>query len=202
EPAHSSMVLSSSVTPRRMSIVTTRPRRFGRLPRYASSSARQRLRTSGATLAKPYPGKSTMRRPGVSSKKFTSCVRPGVLLTRASLRAPVTTLIALDFPEFERPTNATSGASGRGKPLGSEALVRNFAGGMSGCGRNDEARVVYNPRLTPDERIQGLSQSVDEMIDQPRGRRMRPSTVLAAVAIFTAAVLTGTAFAQEEAAQP
>jgi cytochrome c553 len=42
---------------------------------------------------------------------------------------------------------------------------------------------------------------VDEMIDQPRGRRMRPSTVLAAVTIVAAALLTGTASAQEEPPQ-
>jgi cytochrome c553 len=39
---------------------------------------------------------------------------------------------------------------------------------------------------------------VDEMIDEPRGRRLRPSTVLAAVAFVAAAVLTGTAFAQQQ----
>jgi len=39
---------------------------------------------------------------------------------------------------------------------------------------------------------------VDEMIDEPRGRRSRPSTVLAAVAFVAAAVLTGTASAQQQ----
>lgn len=36
------------------------------------------------------------------------------------------------------------------------------------------------------------------MIDEPRGRRSRPSTVLAAVAFVAAAVLTGTASAQQQ----
>src|SRR5690606_32643021 len=97
-----------------------------------------------------------------------SCVRPGVLLTRASFRVPVIALIALDLPEFERPTKATSGSSGRRKPLGSEALVRNLAAAILGsCGKRRcvaaypsrlavasaspqrSGLLVYNPRLTP-----------------------------------------------------
>jgi hypothetical protein len=35
--------------------------------------------------------------------------------------------IALDFPEFERPTMATSAPLSSGKPLASAALVKNLA---------------------------------------------------------------------------
>src|SRR5690606_34133458 len=137
--------------------------------------------------------------PGAAPKKLISWVRPGVLLTRASLRAPVTALIALDLPEFERPTNATSGPSGRRKPLGSEALGTNFAAAMAGprAERCSASSVQSAPHS--DESIsREVSESVDEMIDEPRGRRVRPSTVLAAVAVVAAAVLTGTAPAQEQ----
>ena len=43
-----------------------------------------------------------------------SWVRPGVLLTNASRRRPVSVLIALDLPAFDRPANAISGAPGGG----------------------------------------------------------------------------------------
>src|ERR1051325_2203853 len=43
------------------------------------------------------------------------CVRPGVLLTRASERRPARALIALDLPTFERPAKAISGGPGGGK---------------------------------------------------------------------------------------
>ena len=43
-----------------------------------------------------------------------SCVRPGVRETNASRVCPVSVLIALDFPAFERPTNATSRPTGGG----------------------------------------------------------------------------------------
>ena len=48
-----------------------------------------------------------------------SCVRPGVLLTKARRRRPARALIALDFPAFERPAKATSGAPGLGSSRGS-----------------------------------------------------------------------------------
>jgi hypothetical protein len=37
-------------------------------------------------------------------------------------------LMALDLPEFDRPTTASSAPLSAGKPLGSAALVRNLAG--------------------------------------------------------------------------
>jgi hypothetical protein len=47
-------------------------------------------------------------------KNSNSCVRPGVLLTRASERWPVSVLSALDLPAFDRPANATSAPSSGG----------------------------------------------------------------------------------------
>jgi hypothetical protein len=41
-------------------------------------------------------------------------VRPGVELVRAIL-SPISVLITLDFPTFDRPRNATSGKLGAGK---------------------------------------------------------------------------------------
>ena len=52
-----------------------------------------------------------MRR--LTVKKFSSCVRPGVLLANANLRRLVRTLITLDLPALDRPTNATSGSRAR-----------------------------------------------------------------------------------------
>jgi len=60
------------------------------------------------TLAKPYPGRSTRRRSGASSKKLISCVRPGVRLTRARPVRCVMAFIAVDLPEFERPQRQIS----------------------------------------------------------------------------------------------
>src|SRR5688572_3579945 len=48
-----------------------------------------------------------------------SCVRPGVLLTKARRRRPASVLMALDLPALERPANAISGAAGRGSSRGS-----------------------------------------------------------------------------------
>src|SRR5690349_2139977 len=62
-----------------------------------------------------------------------SCVRPGVLLTKARRRRPASVLMALDFPALERPANAISGAPGRGRSRGSctESEYDAFANGNS-----------------------------------------------------------------------
>src|SRR5215831_7789053 len=60
-----------------------------------------------------------------------SCVRPGVLLTRASLRTPAIRFNAVDLPEFERPTNATSRPSSGGKSAGAAALLMKIGVGTS-----------------------------------------------------------------------
>ena len=45
-----------------------------------------------------------------AEKKISSCVRPGVLDVRASALRPVSALIRLDLPTFERPASAISAA--------------------------------------------------------------------------------------------
>jgi cytochrome c553 len=50
----------------------------------------------------------------------------------------------------------------------------------------------------PDESLQGFTQSVDEMIDEPRSRRVWPWTILSAVAVAAAAFVTATASAQDQ----
>ena len=46
-----------------------------------------------------------------------SCVRPGVLLTKANRVLHAKVLIALDFPELDRPAKAISAPAGGGKSL-------------------------------------------------------------------------------------
>src|SRR5262249_18673905 len=81
-------------------------------------------------LAKPYPGRSAKTSSGRgwpghrTSKKLMLRVRPGGELVRASL-LPTSELITLDLPTLDRPRNAISGNSGRGKCAGSVAAVRN-----------------------------------------------------------------------------
>jgi hypothetical protein len=53
------------------------------------------------------------------------CVRPGVLEKNASRRRLVSALMALDLPTFERPANASSGASCGGRPPVIPAETRN-----------------------------------------------------------------------------
>lgn len=62
-----------------------------------------------------------------NEKKLISCVRPGVLLVRASLLLSVSVLIALDFPAFERPAKATSEPDSAGHSLMLGALVKKRA---------------------------------------------------------------------------
>ena len=76
-----------------------------------------------------------MRQPGVSSKKFSSRVRPGVFAVRASERRPVSALIALDLPAFERPAKAASAPESAGKWLGCAALSNKAAFGIGAHGR-------------------------------------------------------------------
>src|SRR5210317_2655639 len=86
------------------------------------------------TLAKPYLGRSTRRSRSLRLKKFTSCVRPGVLLVRANWRRLTMILIALDFPAFERPANATSTPSSGTNCLGAFALLMKEACGYCDMG--------------------------------------------------------------------
>src|SRR5687768_9121930 len=70
-----------------------------------------------------------MRRRASSSANTTSCcVRPGVLDVRASFALPVSALIALDLPAFERPANATSAPSSGG-------IWRNWCAAVENCAR-------------------------------------------------------------------
>src|SRR5258708_32000669 len=56
------------------------------------------------------------------------CVRPGVLLVRASARRPARALMALDFPTFERPASATTAGTG-----GASSLMRPVARRNTPC---------------------------------------------------------------------
>src|SRR5438270_9955257 len=71
--------------------------------------------TSGRGL----PGQRT-------SKKLMLRVRPGVELVRAIL-SPISVLITLDLPTFDRPRKATSGKLGAGKCAASVAAAINRA---------------------------------------------------------------------------
>src|SRR5438045_3195466 len=55
------------------------------------------------------------------------CVRPGVLLVKASLFWPMRALIRLDFPTLLLPKNATSGSRSDGKAAGWAELTMNSA---------------------------------------------------------------------------
>jgi hypothetical protein len=50
-------------------------------------------------------------------KKLISCVRPGVFEARASPLRPVSALIRVDLPTFERPGEADLGAVGGRHPV-------------------------------------------------------------------------------------
>src|SRR3954464_5246852 len=83
--------------------------------------------------AYPYPGRSekiisgsAFSLPISTAKKLIVCVRPGVLLTRASL-VPVRELSSEDLPTFDRPRKAISGAVGAGNCAGEAAEVRKRA---------------------------------------------------------------------------
>jgi hypothetical protein len=54
----------------------------------------------------------------IEVKKFSNCVRPGVLLVRANAFCRVKVFKALDFPAFERPAKATS------RPVSSDLFTR------------------------------------------------------------------------------
>src|SRR5665647_2135978 len=83
--------------------------------------------TDWATLAKPYPGKSTNEIFSLTAKKLISCVLPGVLLVLASLFRPTSVFIRDDFPTLERPTKAISGKIPGGYWGGQTALFINSA---------------------------------------------------------------------------
>src|SRR5690606_10624205 len=60
-----------------------------------------------------------------TSKKFNSCVRPGVTDVRAIALRPVTALMSELLPTFERPAKATSGKSASGRKSSEGAESRN-----------------------------------------------------------------------------
>src|SRR5215831_19687449 len=60
------------------------------------------------------------------------CVRPGVLLVKASRDRLASALIALDLPEFERPANAISGGPAGGS-CSSLATVSRYSARWIGC---------------------------------------------------------------------
>src|SRR5438270_7643765 len=71
---------------------------------------------------------STRRSSPFSSKKLSSCVRPGVRDMRASVLRPVSALISDDLPTLERPATAISGNVAGGKPSIFEATQMNSPG--------------------------------------------------------------------------
>src|SRR5215207_6218585 len=78
---------------------------------------------AGGTFAKPYPGRSARRRPGVTSNRFTNWVRPGVRLVRARSLRRTMALSALDLPLLERPANAISAPESSPKAAAESALL-------------------------------------------------------------------------------
>ena len=60
-----------------------------------------------------------------TSKKLSSCVRPGVFEVRASPLRLVSALSSEDLPTLERPAKAISGQSGSGRNLSAGADFRN-----------------------------------------------------------------------------
>ena len=70
-------------------------------------------RTASGTLAYPYPGRSTSRRPG-DVEEVDQLRTAGGAATRATGRS-VMALMAVDLPEFERPAKATSRPVIRGR---------------------------------------------------------------------------------------
>src|ERR1700712_3671978 len=63
-----------------------------------------------------------------TSKKLSSCVRPGVFDVRARLLRLVSALSSDDLPTFDRPANATSGTSAPGRCSSLGADLRNAIG--------------------------------------------------------------------------
>src|SRR3546814_7212129 len=74
----------------------------------------------------PYPGRST-KRPFGTLNMLISCVRPGVLLRRASCFCPHSAFIALDLPALERPAKVISGRASAGSCVIFEHDIRNSA---------------------------------------------------------------------------
>src|SRR5438105_10057553 len=72
------------------------------------------------------------------------CVRPGVLLVRASAFLPRSALMALDLPTLERPANAISGGPGGGRSEPRPAAHRNAA-----CARTDMAKAGNSNKIAP-----------------------------------------------------
>ena len=82
-------------------------------------------------------GRSTRKHSGIlclgisplseSSKKFKSCVLPGVLEENAKRDWRQRTLIVVDFPALDLPANAISGSSVSGSPISSETDITNRA---------------------------------------------------------------------------
>src|SRR6476469_6212614 len=89
------------------------------------------------------------------------CVRPGVLLVRASARRPVRALMALDFPTLERPANATSGGPGGGSSAMRPTARRNTA-----CANALMAKAGNSNKIAPFQ----YGESGDEARRDTRGR--------------------------------
>src|SRR3546814_4704014 len=68
---------------------------------------------------------------------WISCVRPGVLLTRASCFCPHSAFIALDLPALERPAKVISGRPSAGSCVIFAHDIRNSAL-TNGFGRSEE----------------------------------------------------------------
>src|SRR6185312_12235368 len=117
-----------------------------------------------------------------SEKKLMSCVRPGVLLTKARRVRPVSALMALDFPALLRPANASSGTPGGGSSRGSCT-----ESAYAACARASEgpARLAGAPRATLESESFRL-----------RGSRMRVFTALAGLMAVVYATATGAAPAE------
>src|SRR5690349_1819232 len=89
------------------------------------------------------------------------CVRPGVLLVRASERRPVSALMALDLPTLERPANATSAGPGGGSSATVPAALRNTA-----CANAFMAKAGNSNKIAPFQ----SGESGDEARRDARGR--------------------------------
>src|SRR5919206_445365 len=72
------------------------------------------------------------------------CVRPGVLLARASALRPASALMALDLPTFERPANASSGG-----PPGGRSATRPTAHTKAARAKTDMAEAGNSNKIAP-----------------------------------------------------
>src|SRR5262245_43980852 len=120
-----------------------------------------------------------------------SWVRPGVLLAKASRRRPVSALMALDLPAFERPAKAIPGAPGGGSSRGSCTEIVNVA--------EASGSPFSASRLAAARRATVKSAGFVASFFFPRGFRMRASLGFAGL---MAVVYAGAALAAAPAAKP